>query len=144
MEPESKVVFYKMKGDYYRYLAEVKSNKENKEGLYKKVWSVVMAMSSIDTAEPHPSVGQSEEAYEEAWAIAERDMPPTHPIRLGLALDVSVFYYEIMSEPDKAYDLAKQVCPFLLSPSPLRAISSTWTLPACYYCTIYNVIAIWC
>merc|ERR1711967_35418 len=40
--------------------------------------------------------------------IANADLPPTHPIRLGLALNFSVFYYEIMSSPDRACHLAKQ------------------------------------
>jgi hypothetical protein len=35
-------------------------------------------------------------------------MQPTHPIRLGLALNFSVFYYEILNAPDRACHLAKQ------------------------------------
>jgi hypothetical protein len=31
----------------------------------------------------------------------------THPIRLGLALNYSVFYYEILSSPDHVWKLAK-------------------------------------
>jgi hypothetical protein len=42
--------------------------------------------------------------------IATTELPPTHPIRLGLALNFSVFYYEIMNSPDRACQLAKQVC----------------------------------
>jgi hypothetical protein len=40
---------------------------------------------------------------------ATTDLPTTHPIRLGLALNFSVFYYEIMNSPDLACQLAKQV-----------------------------------
>ena len=51
----------------------------------------------------------SQEAYQEAFEISKKDMQPTHPIRLGLALNFSVFYYEILNSPDKACQLAKQV-----------------------------------
>jgi len=54
-------------------------------------------------------VKESDAAYGEALKIAKKDMQPTHPIRLGLALNYSVFYYEITNSPDRACHLAKQV-----------------------------------
>ena len=47
-------------------------------------------------------------AYKHATEIAQTDLAPTHPIRLGLALNFSVFYYEILNSPDRACHLAKQ------------------------------------
>ncbi|KAG9389721.1 hypothetical protein J8273_8395 [Carpediemonas membranifera] len=82
---EAKVFYYKMKGDYHRYLAEIAVGDSRKE-----------------TAE------ESLSAYRNASDIAQVDLPPTHPIRLGLALNFSVFYYEILSSPDRACHLAKQ------------------------------------
>ncbi|KAJ7965720.1 putative 14-3-3 protein [Quillaja saponaria] len=81
---ESTVFYYKMKGDYYRYLAEFRSAKE--------------------------ATDQSLKAYEAAISTASSDLPPTHPIRLGLALNFSVFYYEILNSPERACHLAKQAC----------------------------------
>ncbi len=54
-------------------------------------------------------VAESKKAYEEAFEIAKSKMQPTHPIRLGLALNFSVFFYEIMNNPEEACHLAKQV-----------------------------------
>ncbi|KAK7318803.1 hypothetical protein RJT34_03510 [Clitoria ternatea] len=82
---EPSVFFYKMKGDYYRYLAEFKSGDERKE-----------------------AADQSMKAYQSASTTAEAELPPTHPIRLGLALNFSVFYYEILNSPERACHLAKQ------------------------------------
>jgi len=54
-------------------------------------------------------VDDSQAAYQEAFDIAKSKMQPTHPIRLGLALNFSVFYYEIINSPARACHLAKQV-----------------------------------
>lgn len=54
-------------------------------------------------------VDDSQKAYQEAFDIAKSKMQPTHPIRLGLALNFSVFYYEIINSAARACHLAKQV-----------------------------------
>ncbi|MCO5579800.1 hypothetical protein L7F22_033662 [Adiantum nelumboides] len=82
---ESMAFYLKMKGDYYRYLSEFKTGAERKE----------VAENTLI-------------AYKLAQEIAVADLPPTHPIRLGLALNFSVFYYEILNSPDRACTLAKQ------------------------------------
>ncbi|KAL3412174.1 14-3-3 family protein [Aspergillus fumigatus] len=92
---ESKVFYYKMyasdfvtpasKGDYHRYLAEFASGNKRK----------------VAATAAH-------EAYKNATDVAQTDLTPTHPIRLGLALNFSVFYYEILNSPDRACHLAKQ------------------------------------
>ena len=51
----------------------------------------------------------SQKAYQDAYDISKSKMQPTHPIRLGLALNFSVFFYEILNSPEKACQLAKAV-----------------------------------
>lgn len=62
---------------------------------------------------PVAVVDQSQEAYQDAFEVAKKEMQPTHPIRLGLALNFSVFYYEIQNAPDKACSMAKEVSRYL-------------------------------
>lgn len=93
-ETDSKVFYLKMKGDYYRYLAEVRPTDTPPE-------------SSKDSAEKKTNVEMAALSYEEAKKVAA-EMATTHPIRLGLALNYSVFYYEIQNQPDKACQLAKK------------------------------------
>ncbi|XP_035527681.1 14-3-3 protein zeta-like [Morone saxatilis] len=81
---ESKVFYLKMKGDYFRYLAEVATEEEK---------------TAI--------ISDSKAAYQNAFDISKEEMQPTHPIRLGLALNFSVFYYEILTSPEEACQLAK-------------------------------------
>ena len=54
-------------------------------------------------------VGDIEKAMKGYTEASENNLPSTHPIRLGLALNFSVFYYEIKNEPDEACKLAKKV-----------------------------------
>ncbi|CAA7018718.1 unnamed protein product [Microthlaspi erraticum] len=82
---ESTVFYYKMKGDYFRYLAEFKFGSDRDE-----------------------AANQSLKAYEAATTSASSELTSTHPIRLGLALNFSVFYYEILNSPERACHLAKQ------------------------------------
>lgn len=82
---ESHVFYYKMMGDYYRYLAEFSADSQRQ----------TYAQSSL-------------EAYKQATNKAFEELTPTHPIRLGLALNFSVFYYEILNHPELACNIAKQ------------------------------------
>jgi len=81
---ESKVFYQKMKADYFRYQAEYKS------GDHK------------DSA----AIG-AKLAYQEAQKVAEKELAVTHPIRLGLALNFSVFQYEVLNNPDEACKMAR-------------------------------------
>ena len=77
---DAKAFFVKMVGDYYRYIAENAKDdqlEEVKESARK--------------------------AYEEATVI---DLPACNPIKLGLALNYSVFNYEVLKDHTKACELA--------------------------------------
>merc|ERR1712006_54198 len=76
---ESKVFYQKMKADYYRYIAEfTEGDKKTK------------------------AAESARAAYSEAQGLAV-----THPIRLGLALNFSVFQYEVLQNPDEACKMAR-------------------------------------
>jgi len=81
---EYKVFYYKLQGDYYRYLAEVTLNQERDDAAQKSL-----------------------KAYEVASEIAQNELTPTHSLRIGLALNFSVFHYEILQNPEKACKIAK-------------------------------------
>jgi len=82
---EGQVFYWKMAGDYWRYLAEFATADDRKFKAEK-----------------------AREKYDEATKTAQtQGLPPTNPIRLGLALNYSVFYYEILNMPQEACTLAK-------------------------------------
>jgi 14-3-3 protein epsilon len=64
-----------------------------------------MAEYSVDTAKKEAS-DKALAAYNTAFTVAN-ELPPTNPIRLCLALNFSVFHYEILNNPE-------QVCNVIL------------------------------
>lgn len=80
-------------------------------------------------------VDDSQKAYQEAFDIAKCKMQSTHPIRLGLALNFSVFYYEIINSPARACHLAKQVNDVFLYGIlyALTPAGATCNSACCYY-----------
>merc|ERR1712119_149094 len=81
---ESKVFYQKMKADYYRYIAEFTlGDKKSK------------------------AAESARQAYQDAQNVAEKDLAVTHPIRLGLALNFSVFQYEVLQQPEEACKMAR-------------------------------------
>ena len=79
-EEEAKAFFVKMIGDYYRYIAE-----NAKDAVLEDVKN------------------KANKAYTEANAI---DLPACNPIKLGLALNFSVFNYEVLKDHATACSLA--------------------------------------
>ena len=73
-----------MKADYYRYIAEY-AQADQKNLAAQKALS----------------------AYSDASNLANQALSHTHPVKLGLALNHSVFYYEIMQNTEKACNMAR-------------------------------------
>ena len=82
---EGKVFLIKMKGDYYRYICEFA------QGQYKD-----------------ESAKNAQESYQAALTLAEGSLDSTHPSRIGLALNYSVFNYEILNQQDEAIKIAQK------------------------------------
>jgi len=90
-EVNEEAVFYlKMKGDYFRYMAEV-----NPDGTMEVDENAVAFKTLAITS------------YEAAATIANK-LTETSPIRLGLALNHSVCLYEITHEQTKAQGVAQK------------------------------------
>merc|ERR1712127_548626 len=82
--PMSRRFSTNMKADYYRYMAEFKND-----------------------ADKAAAAENARKAYDDASNIASAGLPVTHPIRLGLALNFSVFQYEVLGNPEEACKMAR-------------------------------------
>ena len=81
---ELKVLYYKMKSDYHRYLAEYATD----DAKGKATESACVA-------------------HVEANKIAENDLAVTHPIRLAMALNSSVFQADVFENTDEACEMTR-------------------------------------
>ena len=82
--PPAKVTYYKMQGDFARYLAEVSEGDEK-----------------ISCAEI------ADHAYQSGCDIADRELKPNHSARIAISLNRSIFMYEVLNESAKAIGIAR-------------------------------------
>lgn len=83
---ESKVFFLKIKADYYRYVAEVCGAGPEFEDNATKALETYLTAKKI---------------------ASDQSLDAINPVRLGLALNLSVFFYEIKKNPKEACQIAK-------------------------------------
>jgi len=83
-DPESKVFYLRMKGDQYRYLCEITKEKD-----FEK------------------NIENAEKEYKKAFKIAEKGLPTINSVRIGLCLNLALFYYEIKGDKKQGYNIAK-------------------------------------
>ena len=81
---ENKVFYLKLKADFYRYKCEFLTGKDFED-----------------------TCTTTEKIYKEGSDIANKELPINNSTRLGLALNYSVFYYEIKKAKDEAIIIAK-------------------------------------
>lgn len=88
-------MFYlKMLGDYLRYMAETKDGDED---FSKSIACIGLSLFMLWCHFSEPIVESSRQAYQQAFDLATQHMLPTDPIRLGLVLNFSVFYFGKLS-----------------------------------------------
>ena len=78
---ESKIFYMRLKADHYRYLCELSKEKEFLE--------------------------KAEKIYKEAYNIAIKELPHINNERIGLCLNLALFYYEIKGDKNEGYKIAK-------------------------------------
>ena len=80
---ERKTFFYKMMGDYNKYLSQYKTFESK-------------------------CIKEAEKYYNQSLKFSN-DLPIYNPVKLGLNLNLAVFYYDILKDRKKAIDLSKSI-----------------------------------
>ena len=82
-DSESKILYMKLKADYFRYHCEFAEGEE-----FEEISNNARTM------------------YKQAFDLAEKELPLYNEIRLGLILNYSVFEYDIMDNKNEGYEMA--------------------------------------
>jgi len=88
-EADAKVLYHKLLGDFWRYICEATHDGK--------------------------ALNNSFEAYDAGKKIASSFLEATHPMRLSLLLNYSVFCYETKDDKDRACDIAKRAFDMAIS-----------------------------
>jgi 14-3-3 protein epsilon len=100
---ENLVFYYKMLGDYCRFLAELSLERDDGEEFDQREATSSVAANGSSAGAAHHALCY----YYLATQIGKLHLPPSHPVRLGLALNFAVFYYEIVQKREHAYRVAE-------------------------------------
>jgi len=94
---EAQVFYKKSLADFLRYMAEYREGSAKFE-----------------------AIEDARKAYEEAWAMSEKNLSKTNPSHLSLALNYSIFQYDFLHNPGVAKEMAKHaVAEAIKDPSPV-------------------------
>ena len=85
-DSESKILYMKLKADYYRYHCEFAEDEEFEE-----------------------ISNNARKMYKEAFDLAEKELPLYNEVRLGLVLNYSVFEYDIMDNKNEGLEMASKI-----------------------------------
>ena len=85
-DSESKILYMKLKADYYRYHCEFAEGEEFEE-----------------------ISNNARKIYKEAFDLAEKELPLYNEVRLGLVLNYSVFEYDIMDNKNEGLEMASKI-----------------------------------
>ena len=82
IDTESKVFYMRLKADHYRYLCEISKEKD--------------------------FLDKAEQIYKEGYDLAMKELPHINNERIGLALNLALFYYEVKGDKKEGYQIAKK------------------------------------
>eukprot|EP00039_Didymoeca_costata_P020549 m.341633 g.341633 ORF g.341633 m.341633 type:complete len:252 (-) comp20285_c0_seq1:32-787(-) len=84
-DDEATIFYHKMKGDHLRYIAEFETGEERKI-----------------------SAGLALVSYKAGLNLATAVLHPSDVVRLGLSLNLAVFYFDILGAPERAIFIGKE------------------------------------